>query len=312
MSTIQEIWEQDRKNHFGYCNIDKYHAQGYKGKGIVHLDLENEFSDNGHGGKVKKVYLDVAPEAVFIFGTPVGKTDGTRIASYGLNVDGVVHDFETFVVENNVKVMNYSREGGTTAFGNFLKEFIVDKHGVILTVSSGNDYGTVRTGLAEAGLVITAVNYNNGSPKVTGYSNKGESVDFCGFAHLFTGTSFSSPFVNGEITLLLNKYGDFNQPECVEILKSIAMDLGDEGKDPEYGWGLPILPLTDKLEILEKLRGENMANFKDVEETRWSKEAIDFCVERGLLVGFEDGTFRPTEFVTREQFAVILQRILNL
>lgn len=52
--------------------------------------------------------------------------------------------------------------------------------------------------------------------------------------------------------------------------------------------------------------------FKDIEETRWSKEAIDFCVEKGLLVGFEDGTFRPTEFVTREQMAIILQRILNL
>ena len=44
----------------------------------------------------------------------------------------------------------------------------------------------------------------------------------------------------------------------------------------------------------------------------WSKEAIDCLVKRGELRGFEDGTFRPTEPVTREQIAVILQRLINL
>lgn len=53
-------------------------------------------------------------------------------------------------------------------------------------------------------------------------------------------------------------------------------------------------------------------DFKDVEKDRWGKPAIDFCVEKGLLVGFGDGTFRPTEPVTREQIAVILQRLINL
>ena len=54
-----------------------------------------------------------------------------------------------------------------------------------------------------------------------------------------------------------------------------------------------------------------MADFKDIGKDRWSKPAIDRCVNEGLLIGFEDGTFRPTEHVSREQFAQILVRVLD-
>jgi hypothetical protein len=110
------------------------------------------------------------------------------------------------------------------------------------------------------------------------------------------------------IALLLQKYGDFSQVECVEILKSISMKLPNI-EDYKQGWGLPILPLSDELKII--VGGTPMV-FKDVEQDRWSKSAIDFCVEKGLMIGFEDGTFRPTEPVTREQIAVILERLINL
>ncbi|WP_139491368.1 trypsin-like peptidase domain-containing protein [Brevibacillus dissolubilis] len=50
--------------------------------------------------------------------------------------------------------------------------------------------------------------------------------------------------------------------------------------------------------------------FKDIESNRWSKDDIEFAVRMGFLQGFPDDTFRPTEFVTREQFAAILRRAL--
>ena len=124
------------------------------------------------------------------------------------------------------------------------------------------------------------------------------------------GTSAASPALAAKVVLLLQRYGDFNQSECVEILKSLCFKIPGLSKQ-EQGWGLPVLPLTDRLEILERLRGGNMPEFKDIEETRWSKPAIDRCVNEGLLVGFEDGTFRPTEHVTREQMAQILVRVLD-
>jgi hypothetical protein len=310
MATIQEIWEQHRKNHFRYCNIDKYHAAGYKGKGMNFLNLEAYPGSDNHGAKVCKVYSEGAPEAKVFSGVLTGSNSGKEINSFGLTVDGKLYDFETFVVENNIKIMNSSKSGGSEVVSQFIKRYIVEKHGVIFTAAAGNSYAEVTCPYKNSAIVVGAVRYDNKEPVHEGYSGKGPEVHFSTFAHLYNGTSFAAPFLLAKITLLLNKYCDFNQAECIEILKSLCESKGAE-KDDKYGWGIPVLPLTDRLEILEKLRGEKMPDFKDIEETRWSKPAIDRCVAEGLLLGFEDGTFRPTENVTREQFATILTRILD-
>ena len=51
--------------------------------------------------------------------------------------------------------------------------------------------------------------------------------------------------------------------------------------------------------------------FSDI-ENHWAKNSIEELTERGVLNGFEDGTFRPNSSVTREQFAKILVEALEL
>lgn len=294
--TLEEIWEQQRKNHFGYCNIDKYHAAGYKGKGINFLNLEAYPGTDNHGAKVCKVYSEAAPEAKVFSGVLTGAMTGKEINSYGLTVGGKLYDFETFVVENNIKVMNSSKTGGSEVVSQFIKKYILEKHGVIFTAAAGNSYGDVTCPYKNSAIVVGAVKYDNGEPVHEGYSGKGPEVCFTTFAHLYNGTSFAAPFLLAQITLLLNKYGDFNQTECVEVLKTSCKGQG-KSRDDKYGWGVPVLPLTDK--------------FKDVEETRWSKNFIKICVDEGLLTGYEDGTFKPASPITREEVAVILVRLLD-
>jgi len=307
--TLEEIWEQQRKNHFGYCNIDKYHAAGYKGKGINFLNLEAYPGTDNHGAKVCKVYSEAAPEARVFSGVLTGATTGKEINSYGLTVGGKLYDFETFIVENNIKVMNSSKTGGSEVVSQFIKKYILEKHGVIFTAAAGNSYGEVTCPYKNSALVVGAVKYENGKPVHEGYSGKGPELHFSTFANLYNGTSFAAPFLLAQITLLLNKYGDFNQEECIEILKTLC---AGNCKDDKYGWGVPVLPLADKLEILGILRkGADEMPFKDVEETRWSKNFIKMCVEEGLLTGYEDGTFKPASPITREEVAVILVRLLD-
>lgn len=43
----------------------------------------------------------------------------------------------------------------------------------------------------------------------------------------------------------------------------------------------------------------------------WAKPAIDKWVNRGIIGGFEDGTFRPSEAITKAQFAKILVSIFG-
>ena len=46
--------------------------------------------------------------------------------------------------------------------------------------------------------------------------------------------------------------------------------------------------------------------FKDMNSDHWAYDTVMSMKERGIISGFTDGTFRPQEFVTREQFASIL------
>lgn len=49
---------------------------------------------------------------------------------------------------------------------------------------------------------------------------------------------------------------------------------------------------------------------KDVEETRYSKDAIDWACMVGIVNGYEDGTFRPENPISREEMACMIHRYL--
>lgn len=44
---------------------------------------------------------------------------------------------------------------------------------------------------------------------------------------------------------------------------------------------------------------------------QWYEEEISSATEAGFVSGYEDGSFRPNEFVSREELAVILSRVLE-
>ena len=51
--------------------------------------------------------------------------------------------------------------------------------------------------------------------------------------------------------------------------------------------------------------------FTDI-ETYWGATFVDFLYNAGITAGYEDGTFRPDQKITRAQFAVMLYRYLGL
>ena len=53
---------------------------------------------------------------------------------------------------------------------------------------------------------------------------------------------------------------------------------------------------------------EAEARFSDVPQDAWYAAAMNWAVKRGIVRGFEDGTFRPDQPVTREELAVMLWR----
>ncbi len=57
------------------------------------------------------------------------------------------------------------------------------------------------------------------------------------FYMAISGTSMSSPHVSGVIALLKQAYPKLTGQVAEEILERTAADLGDRGKDNDYGWG---------------------------------------------------------------------------
>ena len=53
------------------------------------------------------------------------------------------------------------------------------------------------------------------------------------------------------------------------------------------------------------------APFKDVRESDWFAGAVAKAHEYGLISGYEDGTFRPNETITRQEAVVILHRAMK-
>ncbi|GIO15225.1 hypothetical protein J19TS2_47800 [Cohnella xylanilytica] len=59
-------------------------------------------------------------------------------------------------------------------------------------------------------------------------------------------------------------------------------------------------------------RGDASATFRDVEGSAWYSGAVAQAAELGLLQGYEDGSFRPTDALTREGAVAILARVMEL
>jgi hypothetical protein len=53
-------------------------------------------------------------------------------------------------------------------------------------------------------------------------------------------------------------------------------------------------------------------NFPDVPSGSWSYKHIEYCVERGVVNGYEDGKYHPEIVVTRDQMAVYVARAFGL
>lgn len=59
------------------------------------------------------------------------------------------------------------------------------------------------------------------------------------------------------------------------------------------------------------LKGKNHVMFSDVKTTYWGYPYITALAANNITNGYSDGTFKPTENVTRAQFSVFMVRALN-
>ena len=83
---------------------------------------------------------------------------------------------------------------------------------------------------------------------------------------------------------------------------------GDEGS--QYNGGCVASKKRWKSQIVAVCRPQYAADPPKPDYSgHWAEEAINWCIERGLMLGYEDGSFRPDQPVTRGELAAVLRRL---
>lgn len=335
---------EQNKEKFDFLRITNWHKYGYKGQNMkigstnecqddldfFHGKLINPFNLskplNSHGQKVLDCIHQVIPSAEI------------HMLPYGLTSQGKGDLFNgmDYCLANNIKVLQNSS-------GGIINDILDDKYkyyhnkGLFMITSAGNKGENGVTGFAESDYWYSIGGcdaiYKNGKVddvKINEKSSKGHEVDFLNFFSYYIhnakkdnvfsmyGTSFSSPVFSGMCIMILQYYKDnFN----IELSNE---ELIDFLSDHSYNqWGILRLPDLDKLKeegieedyfkayIKEKKEDEKMIDFKDVKEEDWFTDDVYSMVNKGIINGYPDYTFKPNKKPTRAELCAILNRMIS-
>lgn len=238
-------------------------APNYKGGYDFINNDDDPMDDNGHGTHVAgilaaardgKGIVGIAPEAE-IYAIKVSDKKGSgSFSSLAKGID--------WAIENNMDIvtMSITGNGGSRALAKAVQT-AYDEYGLVMVAAVGNGKGEVLYPAAyEQVIGVGSVTKEN---KLSSFSRTGSEVELVapgsgirstaigGGYRLSSGTSMATPLVTGSIALLLgsdekawsdtglvNGDGEWTNDELRKVLRDTAKDLGEEGKDDSFGYGL--------------------------------------------------------------------------
>jgi len=187
--------------------------------------------------------------------------------------------------------------------------------GVLLVAAVGNNGGTAKVYPASYDDVVGVGSVgSNGKSSYFSQRNKsvfvvapGEDIISLGKSAkdsymVGSGTSYSTAHITALAAAAKQYNKGIDNEAFMQLLKDSAEDLGDEGYDTTYGWGL-----VDAGEFVRLLLLSNK-QFTDV-DNHWAKEHINQSVKKGLFSGVSDELFMPDEGMTRAMAATVLYRL---
>jgi len=159
--------------------------------------------------------------------------------------------------------------------------------------------GLVKT-LVPVGRYAPHIDFNKGEYYVNNDNAIGIAVSYNGNVDQMTGAQWKN---------LVNEVAWMQREYHIESIKPHR----DINPTACPGNLFPFDTLLSEVKRTLEVGGESTVRvFMDVENERWSKIAIEYVKNCGLMRGYEDGTFRPEDSLTREEMAAILYNLSNL
>jgi len=298
-----------------FLGVTAWHKAGYTGK--RGLTASAETFNGGHGYQTYKAFKEFAPDR--------------EVTTLPMDsVDGAGGFYSKFIDEGIPTILNRRVD---TMWGSIS----LSKSGVVYDqpleptlpfftffMSSGNDGTNAYNRTLDSKYIygVGAYRLMFGTNEIVpeGYSSITDKVDFCGPAYIwidgvpFSGSSCGTPVVTGMAALVndlaIDQTGEpLSSRMMYQFFVDHRIDLKATGKDAKTGWGAPILPPPETVDI-EKYREETVMEFKDDSKiSAWAKEDVEYITNLGLMKGTEAGNFNPKGPITREELAVVIARL---
>lgn len=193
--------------------------------------------------------------------------------------------------------------------------------GVIIVSAAGND-GTAALNYPAAYDSVVGVGSVDAENKVSAFSQRnksvfvtapGEALISAGVQNPrayveWSGTSFACVHVTALAAVAKQYDKSIDAARFMSLLRQSAVDLGPEGYDESYGWGLVSAAAFLDALCAEDAGPEPGGRFTDI-AGHWAESEILAAVERGLFTGVTDTEFLPDAGLTRAMAAALLHRL---
>lgn len=309
--------------------------------------------NHGHGSAVAGVAVARGDNGVGIAGAAWDvKIMPVKIAETGSSDDVTLAAAIGYAVDHGADVINVSYSGSQWSRTQEEAVAYALSHDVVVVAAAGND-GVDSVGYPAAIPGVIAVGATSYMDARWLYSNTGTALDLVapgydvisysrgsdsGVAR-WQGTSFSAPLVAGVAALMRSVNQSLSAGDISTLLNQTADDLGTDGWDQAFGWGLldaeeavalamtggattttkvPISTTTTTVPptttststtstTLASTTTTTLTRFSDVSAGAtpyWAE--INELAGLGIVSGYEDGLFHPDDQLKRQQFAKLI------
>ncbi len=195
---------------------------------------------NGHGSSVAGIVLKCVPDAKLMI---LKVNSGSSKTFHTESVVNAIY----YAVENGADVINMSLSiaNESTALKNAIN-YAIDRKIIVVSAAGNNPSAISFPGSMEELITVGAATPNAilwNSPvglaiDITAPGKYVETIGLAGETVFVTGTSFSTPMVSGAIAALIGM-NPYLKPLTIEsLLFQTARDVGENGKDEQFGWGV--------------------------------------------------------------------------
>ena len=187
---------------------------------------------------------------------------------------------------------------------------------ITVNVPYGTDVkGLVATFTTSTGAKVELNAYNSGSELVSGVT----SVNYTNPVTLYV--TSENEMTQVKYTVTVEQGISFSDVNPGDWFYDNVMDAAENGYISGMGDGtFNPTGATTRAQFASMIANamgyeanpDAKSAFPDVADDFWGKAAINYCVQNGILSGYDDGTFQPNKAITRQEAASILRNAFEL